>query len=228
MKNHKKALCLISGGMDSLVSACIAKKEHEEIIALHITYFQRTYKREMQAFHEICDNLKIEKKYVVELSFFREIGASALTDEKIPVPQNRDINDEIPVSYVPFRNATFLSVATSFAEALGANFIYIGANQVDSSGYPDCRDEFFKVFNQLIEKGTKPESNIKVITPLINMTKAQIIKRGLELDAPFHLSWSCYKNSQKACGLCDSCILRLRGFSEAGIKDPIEYEYPVE
>lgn len=228
MKNKNMAICLISGGMDSCVSACIAKKNHDEIIAIHISYCQRTFERELKAFNNISDYLNINKRYAVELSYFRDVGGSALTDYNIAVPENSLSTNEIPDSYVPFRNANFLSIATSFAEATGANSIYIGANQLDSSGYPDCREEFFNVFNELISKGTKPSTSIKIITPLINMAKSQIVKKGIELNAPLRLTWSCYKNSQKACGVCDSCLLRLKGFKEAGIKDPIEYEHPIK
>jgi 7-cyano-7-deazaguanine synthase len=228
MKNKDIAVCLISGGMDSCVCACIAKKKHDIIIAIHISYGQRTSERELKAFNDISDYLDITKRYLVELSYFRDVGNSALTDYDIPVPENSLSDDEIPVSYVPFRNANFLSVATSYAEANRANSIYIGANQLDSSGYPDCREEFFNEFNKLIKTGTKPNADIKIITPLINMTKEQIVKKGAEINAPLHLTWSCYKNSQKACGVCDSCLLRLRGFRDAGVQDPLEYEHPVK
>jgi len=228
MKNKNIAICLLSGGMDSCVSACIAKNSHESLISIHISYSQRTFERELKSFNDISDYLDIKKRYLVELSYFRDVGMSALTDYEIPVPENSLDTENIPVSYVPFRNANFLSVATSFAEATGAESIYIGANQLDSSGYPDCREEFFTLFNNLISRGTKPSTKIRIITPLINMTKSQIVEKGIELNAPLNLTWSCYKNSQKACGVCDSCLLRLKGFKEAGVYDPIEYEHPIK
>lgn len=222
MKNI--AVCLVSGGMDSCVTAAIALEENTKIVFLHISYGQRTEKRERKAFNDIADFYKIEKRLDVSVEYLAKIGGSSLTDEAIEVSAADLESKDIPTSYVPFRNANMLSIATSWAEVLGANSIYIGAVAEDSSGYPDCRPEFFEAFEKTIEKGTKPETNIKIKTPIIRLSKAEIIKKGIELNAPLHLSWSCYKNEELACGNCDSCALRLRGFSRAGLVDPIAYE----
>lgn len=220
------AVCLISGGLDSCVCATIASRNHKEVVGVHFNYAQKTNERELQAFYKICDHLGIKKRFVIDLSFFKEIGGSALTSNDIPIPLSTESTrtDEIPVTYVPFRNGVFLSIATAICEALGGSSIYIGANQVDFSGYPDCRQVFFKAFNEAIKLGTKPQSGISIITPLINLSKASIIKEGLSIGAPLHLTWSCYQNTTKACGLCDSCRLRIKGFMDSGIADPIDYE----
>ncbi len=222
MKNV--AICLVSGGMDSCVTAAIACEENTEIAFLHISYGQRTEKRERKAFNDIADFYNVEKRLDVSIEYLAKIGGSSLTDESIEVTEANLESKEIPTSYVPFRNANMLSIATSWAEVLGANAIYIGAVAEDSSGYPDCRPEFFEAFEKTIETGTKPDTKIKIKTPIIHLTKAEIVKKGFELNAPLNLSWSCYRNEDLACGTCDSCALRLRGFKNAGEVDPISYQ----
>ena len=215
------AVVLLSGGMDSSVCAALAAKEHVTS-ALHISYGQRTEERERRAFISICDALGIESRLMVKNDALRVIGGSALTDNKIAVPESHAIGQDIPVTYVPFRNAHFLAVAVSWAEVLGAEKIYIGAVEQDSSGYPDCRPAYYQAFNQVIKAGTK-EGQIEIVTPLIAMRKSEIVRHGLELGAPFHLTWSCYSREDRACGVCDSCVLRLRAFRDAGAEDPIPY-----
>jgi 7-cyano-7-deazaguanine synthase len=228
--DSRKAVVLLSGGMDSCVCAAIAHEQHgpEKVALLHVGYSQRTQARERQAFEAIADFYGVTEKLVVQLDHFRVIGGSALTDNKIAVPENElgapgPDGSAIPVTYVPFRNAHFLSVAVSWAEAIGAGAVYIGAVAEDSSGYPDCRAEYYDVFQQLVRVGTRPETNIEIITPVIRMKKSEIVRRGMELRAPLHLSWSCYQGEEKACGACDSCLLRLRAFAEAGVADPVPY-----
>ena len=220
---NDSAIILVSGGMDSCVTTAIAKQENQEIAFLHISYGQRTERRERQAFNDIADFYAVEKRLDVSIEYLARIGGSSLTDTNIEVSDANLESNEIPTSYVPFRNANMLSIATSWAEVLRANRIYIGAVAEDSSGYPDCRPEFYAAFEQTIEVGTKPETNIKIVTPIINLSKAEIVAKGLELNAPLHLSWSCYKSEDLACGKCDSCALRLRGFERAGATDPIKY-----
>ncbi|HMS42953.1 MAG TPA: 7-cyano-7-deazaguanine synthase QueC [Pyrinomonadaceae bacterium] len=224
MNKKNLAVCLVSGGMDSCVTAAIAKSENDEIAFLHISYGQRTERRERQAFNDIADFYNVEKRLDVSIEYLAKIGGSSLTDKNIEVAEANLESTEIPTSYVPFRNANMLAIATSWAEVLGANSIYIGAVSEDSSGYPDCRPEFYEAFEKTIEKGTKPDTNIKIKTPIIKLSKAEIVKKGLELNAPIHLSWSCYRSENLACGTCDSCALRLRGFDRAGVKDPISYQ----
>ena len=216
--------------MDSCVSAAIALEQHgaENLALLHASYGQRTEKRERRAFEEIADWLEVRERLVVQLDHFRAIGGSALTDKRIAVPENElgapgPQGSAIPVTYVPFRNAHFLSVAVSWAEAISAGAVYIGAVAEDSSGYPDCRPEYYRVFQELIRAGTRPETHIKIVTPVINLKKSEIIRRGIALGAPLHLTWSCYRSEDLACGACDSCLLRLRAFAEAGAADPIPY-----
>lgn len=217
------AIVLVSGGMDSCVTAAIARGENEELAFLHINYGQRTEARERQAFNEIADFYGVEKRLDISIEHLARIGGSSLTDSSIEVTKADLENKEIPTSYVPFRNANILAVATSWAEVLGARFIYIGAVAEDSSGYPDCRREFYDAFEKTIEAGTKPGTNIRIVTPIIDLSKAEIVKKGIELGAPLELSWSCYRGEDVACGTCDSCALRLRGFARAGIEDPIPY-----
>jgi len=223
--SHPRAIVLLSGGMDSCVCAALAARDYG-VAALHISYGQRTETRERQSFLAICERLKIEDKLLLRNEAFRAIGGSALTDEKIAVPvsdpTNHALGHDIPVTYVPFRNAHFLAAAVSWGEVLGAAKIYIGAVEQDSSGYPDCRPEYYEAFNRVIKLGTK-EGGIEVVTPLIAMRKAKIVRLGLELGAPFDLTWSCYSQQDRACGVCDSCVLRLRAFAAAGVKDPIPY-----
>lgn len=209
--------------MDSCVTAAIAKNENEEIAFLHISYGQRTEQRERQAFNDIADFYTVEERLDVTIEYLARIGGSSLTDESIEVSEADLESKEIPTSYVPFRNANILAIATAWAEVLGANAIYIGAVAEDSSGYPDCRPEFYAAFEKAIETGTKPGTNIKIKTPIIHLSKAEIVQQGIELDAPLHLSWSCYRSEDLACGTCDSCALRLRGFERAGEIDPIKY-----
>src|ERR1700686_780520 len=223
-----KAVVLLSGGMDSCVCAAIAIEAHsaEHVALLHAGYGQRTQRRERQAFESIADFYHVQQRLVVQLDHFRAIGGSALTDGSIAVPEHQHISDghgsnEIPVTYVPFRNAHFLSVAVSWAEVLGAHSIYIGAVAEDSSGYPDCRPEYYRVFQELMRVGTRPETHIEIGTPVIALKKSAIIRKGIELGAPLHLTWSCYRSEDIPCGVCDSCLLRMRAFAEAGASDPI-------
>jgi 7-cyano-7-deazaguanine synthase len=218
------ALCLVSGGMDSCVTSAIAKSENDEIAFLHISYRQLTEERERRAFNDIADFYGVEKRLDISIEYLAKIGGSSLTDKNIEVTEADLESDEIPSSYVPFRNANMLAIATSWAEVLNANAIYVGAVAEDSSGYPDCRPEFFEAFEKTIETGTKPDTNIKIKTPIIHLTKAEIVKKGFELNAPIHLSWSCYRSEDLACGTCDSCALRLRGFEQANLTDPIPYK----
>jgi len=217
------AVCLVSGGMDSCVTAAIAKRENDEIAFLHVSYGQRTERRERQAFNDIADFYNVEKRLDVSIAYLAQIGGSSLTDKTIEVTEANLESAEIPTSYVPFRNANMLSIATSWAEVLGAEKIYIGAVAEDSSGYPDCRPEFYEAFEKVIEKGTKPDTVIKIKTPIIHLSKADIVQKGINQNAPLHLSWSCYRSEDLACGTCDSCALRLRGFARAGARDPIAY-----
>ena len=221
-----RAVVLLSGGMDSCVCASLAARDHDAA-ALHISYGQRTEQRERESFLRICDRLGIRDQLVVRNEALRLIGGSALTDSNIDVPESQEVGREIPVTYVPFRNAHFLAVAVSWAEVLGASKIFIGAVEQDSSGYPDCRPAYYQAFNKVIEAGTK-QGGIEVVTPLIAMRKSQIVRLGLELSAPFDLTWSCYSREDRACGVCDSCVLRLRAFHEAGAADPLPYAQTVQ
>jgi len=217
------AVCLVSGGMDSCVTAAIAREENTEVAFLHVSYGQRTEARERRAFVDLADSFKIKKRLAVSIESLKAIGGSSLTDEGIPVSSADLTSPEIPTSYVPFRNAHMLAIATSWAETIRARRIYIGAVAEDSSGYPDCRPEFYYAFQGAIDAGTKPDTRIEIVTPVIKMSKADIVRRGLELDAPLELTWSCYGAEDLACGQCDSCALRLRAFHQAGVRDPIAY-----
>lgn len=219
--SRARAIVLLSGGMDSSVCAALAAREYETA-GLHVSYGQRTEARELRSFTTICERLGIHKRLVVRNQALKAIGGSALTDRNIAIPESHAIGRDIPITYVPFRNAHFLSVAVSWAEVLGASKIYIGAVEQDSSGYPDCRPAYYRAFNELIEAGTK-QGGIEVVTPLIAMRKSEIVRLGLELNAPFDLTWSCYGREDRACGVCDSCLLRLRAFEEAGATDPLPY-----
>lgn len=223
-KVKKSAIVLVSGGMDSCVTAAIAKQENERVAFLHISYGQLTENRERRAFNEIADYYQISERLDISIEHLAKIGGSSLTDKKMEVSDADLESTEIPTSYVPFRNANMLAIAVSWAEVLGANAIYIGAVAEDSSGYPDCRPEFYEAFEKTIDAGTKPDTVIRIKTPIIDLSKAEIVKRGLELNAPLQLSWSCYRNEDLACGTCDSCALRLRGFERAGTTDPIPYQ----
>lgn len=217
------AVVLTSGGMDSCVTTAIAAQENDELALLHVSYGQRTERRELKAFNDIADFYWVDRRLTTSIAHLAQIGGSSLTDRKIEVSQANLESTEIPTSYVPFRNAHLLAIAASWAEVIGANRIYIGAVAEDSSGYPDCRPEFYQAFERLIEAGTKPETTIRIATPVIGLRKSEIVRWGVELGAPLHLSWSCYKREDVACGECDSCALRLRGFHEAGLNDPIPY-----
>ena len=218
-------MVLLSGGMDSCVCAALAARDYQAA-AVHVSYGQRTEARERRSFESICDRLGIRDRLLVRNEALHSIGGSALTDSGMAVPETHGTGGGapagVPVTYVPFRNAHFLAVAVSWAEVLGAEKVYIGAVEPDSSGYPDCRPEYYRAFNEVVKAGTK-EGTIRVVTPLIAMHKAEIVRLGLELNAPFDLTWSCYQREDRACGVCDSCVLRLRGFREAGAKDPIPY-----
>lgn len=217
----EKAVVLVSGGMDSCVTAAIAIEKYHAFF-LHLNYGQRTEKRELKAFNDIADFYRISERLIVDVSYFKQIGGSSLTDKSIAVAKADPENKNIPASYVPFRNGNILSIASSWAEQVKAAKIFIGAVEEDSSGYPDCREHFFKAFQQAVNLGTKPETQIDIITPVIHMKKKEIVLKGIELKAPLHLTWSCYQNEDKACGVCDSCVLRWRGFKAAGVKDPLE------
>jgi len=237
------AIVLVSGGMDSCVTAAIAHEQYR-IAFLHVSYGQRTEARELRAFNEIADHYKAEKRLAVSIEHLKVIGGSALTDANIPVPESgstisapqadsshsafRIPHSAIPITYVPFRNAHLLAIAASWAEVIGARKIFIGAVEEDGSGYPDCREVFYQAFNKAIEMGTRPETRVEIVTPLIHLKKAQIVKKGADLGAPLNLTWSCYQNSERACGRCESCMLRLKGFGNAGVKDPIPYESAIE
>jgi len=223
--NRTRAVVLLSGGMDSCVCAALAARDHQAA-AVHVSYGQRTEDRERRSFESICNWLGIRDRLLVRNEALRSIGGSALTNPRIAVPEAKIFGAivpvGIPVTYVPFRNAHFLAVAVSWAEVLGAEEVYIGAVEPDSSGYPDCRPEYYRAFNEAVRAGTK-EGIIRVVTPLIAMHKAEIVRLGLELNAPFDLTWSCYQREDRACGVCDSCVLRLRAFREAGVEDPVPY-----
>ena len=221
-RSKNLAVVLVSGGMDSCVCAAIALSEYE-LALLHVSYGQRTQSRELKAFQDIAAFYGVKEALVCSLDHLTRIGGSSLTDLNMPVELANLERKEIPTSYVPFRNAHFLSIATSWGEVLGAKAIFIGAVAEDSSGYPDCRPEYYEAFNHLIRMGTKPDTQLEILTPVIHMKKSEIVNTGNRLGAPLHLTWSCYQNTELACGQCDSCALRLRGFSEAGLEDPIRY-----
>ncbi len=213
----------MSGGMDSTLSAYMAKAQGYEIIALHFNYNQRTQSKELSCFNAICDALGVLQRYVLDLDFFKQLGASALTDESIEVP-TRGVEEGVPVTYVPFRNGIFLSMAAAIAEKEGAEVLSIGVVEEDSSGYPDCREEYIAAMQRAINLGTKDETHLEIKMPLVHLKKSQIVTEALRFHVPLVLTWSCYKNENVACGVCDSCRLRLRGFALAGVNDPIEYE----
>ena len=207
--------------MDSCVAAAIAYKNNDELAFLHINYGQLTECRELEAFNAIADYYRVKDRIIVNMSYLSTIGGSCLTDDSIPVPDADLESTEIPISYVPFRNANILSAAVSWAEVLEVNSIYIGAVEEDSSGYPDCRRTFYDTFEKTIDEGTRPKTKIKIITPLIELSKKEIVLKGIELNIPLHLTWSCYQNETNPCGKCDSCALRAKGFQEAGVIDPL-------
>lgn len=223
MENKKIAVVAVSGGLDSCVTAAIANLDYELAFA-HINYGQRTQTRELKAFNDIADFYSAKHRIIIDFNHLAKIGGSSLTDSSMEIKKANLNNQEIPSSYVPFRNANILTACVSWAEVIGARAIFIGAVFEDSSGYPDCRPDFFEAFNKAIEFGTKPETKIEIQTPIIHLNKNEIIERGKELNAPLDLTWSCYQNEDEACGVCDSCALRLRGFQQAGIEDPIPYK----
>jgi len=223
MKKNKLAVVAVSGGMDSCITAAIANQTHR-LALIHINYGQRTEKRELRAFNDIADFYNAEKRLVIDFGHFAKIGGSSLTDKSIEVAKADLGNKEIPSSYVPFRNANIMSACVSWAEVIGADAVFIGAVYEDASGYPDCRPEFFEAYEKMVDLGTKPETKIKIETPIIHFSKAGIVKKGLELNAPLNLTWSCYQSEDEACGVCDSCAFRLRGFQQAGVEDPIPYK----
>ncbi len=221
-KISKKAVCILSGGMDSTLATYLAQNSGYDIIAVHFNYGQRTEHKELEAFRNICIELNIKDKYEINIPFFTQIGASALTDLSIDIPTG-GLEDGVPVTYVPFRNGIFLSIATAIAEKHDAQALFIGVVQEDSSGYPDCTDSFINKMQSAMNQGTKDETKLEIITPLVHMSKEQIVKKSLELNVALKYTWSCYKNEKQACGVCDSCRLRLNGFKLANTKDPIEY-----
>ena len=221
------AIVLVSGGMDSCVTAAIAAEDCR-LAFLHVNYGQRTEARELRSFNQLADHFRAEHRLVVSIEHLKVIGGSSLTDPSLPIPESGALQaspggPSVPSTYVPFRNAHLLSIAVSWAEVIGASRIYIGAVEEDSSGYPDCREVFYEAFQRVIETGTRPETRIRIVTPLVHMRKSEIVRRGNELKAPLNLTWSCYQASERACGKCESCLLRLKGFREAGSRDPIPY-----
>jgi len=225
MKSDSLAVVLVSGGMDSLVTAAIASEENKNLAFLHLNYGQKTQEKELDCFHKIANFYGVSSSHqkVIDVSFLKQIGGSSLTDDNISVKEYKGESTEIPDSYVPFRNTHIVAMAVSWAEVIGATRIYIGAVEEDSSGYPDCRPSYYKALNALIKEGTK-DGNIKVITPVIDLKKSEIVKKAISLKAPIEYSWSCYNNNDEACGVCDSCALRLRGFQQAEVEDPIPYK----
>ncbi len=218
----KKALCIMSGGMDSTLVSYIMRSRGYDVVALHFNYGQRTVVKELESYRAICLDLGVAEKYEIDLDFFKTIGASALTDHSIDVPTG-GIEAGVPITYVPFRNGIFLSIATAIAEKEGCCAIAIGVVEEDSSGYPDCREAFIDTFAKAANLGTKETTHITIEMPLVHLQKSQIVEESLRLGAPLHLTWSCYQSEEAACGECDSCRLRLRGFERAGVTDPIPY-----
>lgn len=219
----KKAVCIMSGGMDSTLAAYMMQKRGFEVIALHFNYLQRTESRELQAYQDIIEVMGVQKHYEIDLDFFKTIGASALTDKSLDVPTSGVEKESIPITYVPFRNGIFISIATAIAEKEGAEVLSIGVVEEDSSGYPDCREEYITSMQKSINLGTKDETKLTIEMPLVHLKKSEIVAEALKYDVPLHLTWSCYKNEDAACGVCDSCRLRLNGFKVANMKDPIKY-----
>ncbi len=218
----KKAVCIISGGMDSAVSAAIAKAQGYEIVAVHFNYGQRTERKERECFRKLAEDLKVIERYEIDLPFFKTIGASALTDETLEVPTG-GIEEGVPITYVPFRNGIFLSIAAAVGEKEQAKAIVIGVVEEDSSGYPDCRESYIRAMERAIDLGTRDETRLKILTPLVHLKKSEIVRKALELGVDLSHTWSCYLEEEEACGLCDSCRLRLAGFERAGERDPIRY-----
>jgi 7-cyano-7-deazaguanine synthase len=220
---NKKAVCILSGGMDSTLACYLAKQEGYELVAVHFNYGQRTQQKELEAFRAICQDLEVQQTYEIDIPFFTQIGASALTDKNIDVPID-GVKPGVPITYVPFRNGIFLSIAAAIAEKEDAQALYIGVVEEDSSGYPDCTDSFIDKMNSAINQGTKQSTHLEIKTPLVHFLKEQIVKKSLELNVPLQHTWSCYKEEKHACGVCDSCRLRLNGFEKANAIDPISYK----
>jgi 7-cyano-7-deazaguanine synthase len=219
------AVVCVSGGMDSAVTAALAAREHR-LAFLHANYGQRTEAKELACFHALADHLAADRRLVVDLSGLRQIGGSSLTDPSLPVREGEPVAGVVPSSYVPFRNAHLLTAAVSWGEVIGARAVFVGAVWEDSSGYPDCRPEFFRAFEEAVRLGTRPETSLRIVAPVISMSKAEIVRQGLALGVPFAETWSCYQAEEAACGACESCRLRLRGFERAGATDPIPYRTP--
>lgn len=225
MTDRPCAVVCVSGGMDSAVSAALAAREHR-LAFFHANYGQRTEAKELACFHALADHFGAERRLVVDLSGLRQIGGSSLTDPGLPVREGEPVEGVVPSSYVPFRNAHLLAAAVSWGEVLGARAVFVGAVGEDSSGYPDCRPEFFRAFEEAVRLGTRPETSLRIVAPVIAMSKAEIVREGLALGVPFERTWSCYQAEEAACGACESCRLRLRGFAGAGARDPIPYRTP--
>lgn len=226
MSTRALAVVCVSGGMDSAVTAALTAREHE-LAFLHANYGQRTEAKELDCFERLADHMHVARRLVVDFSALRAIGGSSLTDRAIPVREGQPVQGVVPTSYVPFRNAHLLAAATSWAEVLGAAAIAVGAVWEDSSGYPDCRPEFYRAFEEAVRQGTRPDTSLRILTPVIHLGKAEIVRRGIELGVPFELTWSCYQEQERACGRCESCVLRLSAFRAAGAADPIAYRAPV-
>jgi 7-cyano-7-deazaguanine synthase len=216
------AVVCVSGGMDSAVTAALAARDHR-LAFLHARYGQRTEAKELACFHALADHFGAERRLVVDFSDLRQIGGSSLTDARVPVREGEPVEGVVPTSYVPFRNAHILAAAVSWGEVLGARSVFVGAVWEDSSGYPDCRPEFYRAFEEAVRLGTRPGTSLRIVTPVIDLSKAEIVRRGLALGVPFGRTWSCYQAEEAACGACESCRLRRRGFREAGAEDPIPY-----
>jgi len=223
--DRRLAVVCVSGGMDSAVTAALAAREHR-LAVLHGNYGQRTESKELACFHALADHFGAERRLVVDFAGLRQIGGSSLTDLSIPVREGEPEDGVVPSSYVPFRNAHLLAAAASWGEVLGARAIFVGAVWEDSSGYPDCRPEFYRAFEEAVRLGTRPGTSLRILTPVIGLSKAGIVRQGLALGVPFGKTWSCYQAEEKACGACESCRLRLRGFRDAGVPDPIPYRNP--
>ena len=222
MTERSLAVVCVSGGMDSAVTAALAAREHR-LAFLHANYGQRTEGKELACFHALADHFGAGLRLVVDFSDLRQIGGSSLTDAAIPVREGEPVDGVVPSSYVPFRNAHLLAAAVSWGEVIGARAVFVGAVWEDSSGYPDCRPEFYRAFEEAVRLGTRPETSLRIVTPVIAMAKAEIVRQGVALGVPFAKTWSCYQAEEAACGTCESCRLRLRGFREAGAPDPISY-----
>jgi len=223
--NRPLAVVCVSGGMDSAVTAALAAREHR-LAFLHANYGQRTEAKELACFHALADHFAADRRLVVDLSGLRQIGGSSLTDPSLHVREGEPVAGVVPSSYVPFRNAHLLAAAVSWGEVIGARAVFVGAVWEDSSGYPDCRPEFFRAFEEAVRLGTRPETSLRIVAPVISMSKAEIVRQGLALGVPFAETWSCYQAEETACGACESCRLRLRGFERAGARDPIPYRRP--